>query len=525
MTVCISSKPTRSKGLGFVTQGTTEISRPADTPGGSPRLDAVLRVLRPEYIFLVLALVTGIFVSVFLPAGAGLDEPFHVARVEQVARGQVFPVLIAYSEDYPSETAEEKQTAALYGGTVDRNLYEIAFKNCVDYQVYGHDYPFPCWTDSDAGADARYGANGTTTTTFSNASVNTPVTYAPYIVGFWLSRFLAPSAYWMIVVMRLCGLALFAGLVFLAIRIVPVGKYALAFLACTPNMVSSISCVSADTVTNALGFLFVALVLRLALAKRDEEIDLFPRLVGLGVVALCLSVSKMVFASLLLLLPLLLFMGPVSKSLKARAAVFATGILGICLFFAWYSVIKSINTGAMWFANIYPSQQTSYVLSHPAEFLQSLANTLATADVFQLETYGVGDQSRRFEDLPIVISLAVLVLSLLARDPREVRKVDAGQCAPLVAVSVAVAAICFVLSCLALYLSYSTVGAAEIDGMQARYYLISAALIATSICMVARCAAPRLLAGKAPALVVVALALVASCAQHAAFVIEFVSTV
>ena len=97
------------------------------------------RYLRPEYIFLILFLIMGVFYSVLFPVGSGADEIAHIARVDQIANGGLFPEEItrnSIEDEFKSVAAEPDEgfIYTLYGGTVDSGLYNTASKGANLYQ-------------------------------------------------------------------------------------------------------------------------------------------------------------------------------------------------------------------------------------------------------------------------------------------------------------------------------------------------------------------------------------------------------
>ena len=46
---------------------------------------------KPHLVFLALYLVVATLTALLIPAGAGLDEPNHLARIDQITRGSLLP--------------------------------------------------------------------------------------------------------------------------------------------------------------------------------------------------------------------------------------------------------------------------------------------------------------------------------------------------------------------------------------------------------------------------------------------------
>ena len=100
---------------------------------------------------------------------------------------------------------------------------------------------------------------------------------------------------------RLVGLLSYLLLGWLAVRLIPFGKWLLAVLIVSPMALFQASTISADTISNGIGFFFLAASLAIAARK---EITLEDWLLLLGLIAL-LFIGK-VNLLFLVLLPFLL---------------------------------------------------------------------------------------------------------------------------------------------------------------------------------------------------------------------------
>ena len=61
-----------------------------------------MRKLRPELFFLIAVLGAGLWSAVITPLGAGFDEDAHLARVWQIAHGEMIPNKQGSADGFPS---------------------------------------------------------------------------------------------------------------------------------------------------------------------------------------------------------------------------------------------------------------------------------------------------------------------------------------------------------------------------------------------------------------------------------------
>ncbi len=133
-------------------------------------------------------------------------------------------------------------------------------------------------------------------------ALNSPVSYAPQVVGYVAGRVVGGVllGFWLA---RVCGLAWYLGVCWLAIRIAPTGKPFLMFVALLPTSLMLATTMSADPVAISLGLLAAALVLRLRVGRGAEAVSdatrwLLPLLAGC---LLLLSLSKNLYGAMVLL--------------------------------------------------------------------------------------------------------------------------------------------------------------------------------------------------------------------------------
>jgi len=429
------------------------------------------RVPRPEIAFLVFYTVTSVLLALLLPAGCGLDEPQHIARVDQIARGQLLSVPVRSTNGTSLEEADSKDI--LYGGDVDKALVDLASASVQKYQGTKKKFAFPAWRDDYAASVGSYG-DADKSDAFSNTSVYSPIAYLPQALGLRLGLLFTHNAYALTIACRMGAIAFLAVALYLCIRRIPIGKWALVWLGLLPNVLVTNACVNADTVTLGVCVCMVTALLRVASPNKiDQRIDW----VCLAVASLLLGLVKMSYLPLLGLYLLIPFMREDFRDFKAILRLALIVVASIAAFLLWYLQIKDINTGAMWNSpGIDPAAQLTFVLAHPLHFCRLLLNALLSDDVLNILGGNVASRARANAGFFVRpnwwLLIGALALCVTLNDDREAFKLDSGRkLVSFVATCVVFFLLVHMLVNTALYLQYTPVGKSPIDGVQARYFL------------------------------------------------------
>lgn len=418
---------------------------------GMDRAEGVLRrAFGPEWVFVVLFMVVAGFAALSVPIGAGLDEPSHIMRVVQIARGGLTP---------------EPVGDGLYGGRVDGALARTLNDSMRRFHTTSARYAFPMWSDPAAGGGARLSGSDALAA-FSNSSVYSPVAYLPYLPAVWLGV-MSGSIVVLVLGMRLSGVLFLAIVLFWCIRRIPVGKWMLVVLALMPECATVTACVSADVMTMSTVTVFLTCVLRLAIDSAPSCADS----VGAVVAGAALGLVKLAYLPvlLLLLLPAVLRAdaGRIVRRLAAGCAVMAMCSLPA---FLWYLLVRGVNIGLVYGRATDPAGQLAYVASHPWRYMRLLAGDALTHDYLTL-AHGALIMPRSHLPAAGYVFAPALLLSVGLRDTRE-RTALLNKRLPVVAILALTAfAATFLLIETADYLQFNPVAAATVEGVQERYFI------------------------------------------------------
>nr|WP_240540924.1 DUF2142 domain-containing protein [Bifidobacterium vespertilionis] len=432
-------------------------------------LRRVLHGLRAERAFLVLFLLQALPLALLLPPGAGLDEPGHAARVGQLAH-----MILA-----PRPVGQTPGGTVLYGGAVDAGLWRAMDRGL--HQYWANDDPLPPPWDPSSPWHVPLGG-GETGMVFSNTAVYAPAAYPAQILLEPLARLAGQwaGAGMYVTVLRLAGVSLFALAGFHAIRLAPLGRWALACVLCLPATAASMASVGADPAAAGSCLLLVSLALRMldrGRASRGEW-------VLLAALAMWAGLAKMAYlpVALLACLPaLLLESGSRRRGLTTAMLASALGP-AVC----WWLLVRGVNVGAMYGRATSPALQLQYALSRPWDMARMGVRVLLDAMPLPLGPEGVLAAPNRPSGLGSGgVSLLALIACLHTDHAGDPAGRDAGHgglsrgrarravlaCLPVSFLMTAA------LVCAADWLQFTPVGAAGIEGVQNRYWLPALPLI------------------------------------------------
>ena len=309
---------------------------------------------------------------------------------------------------------------------------------------------------------------------FHSTALYPPVAYLPQSVALLFGRLIGLSPVALLYLARLAAAVTAFWLIFLALRITPCFAWGFFTLSLMPMTLFQLASCSADALTTALCFLFIAGLLRVATQERRElERGWFMVLL---ILAWCVTLAKpayLVLPALILIIPAARF-GSLTRYWGTAAAFLLLSVLPILLWMAW---VQDIYIPGRRHEDILldPQLQLAGLLQDPLAFLHALSATIA-------------DQWRHYRDSfigklgwldvvlpPWLILTYVWLLPFVAVFLKQEQnpRLSARQLAVLLGV--------FGLNLLQIftmmYLSWSAVGADRIEGVQGRYFIPLAPLL------------------------------------------------
>jgi uncharacterized membrane protein len=409
-----------------------------------------LRNIKPEKAFLIIALVFGMTFLVSTPPFQVFDESEHFYKAIYLGEGHVLPVNEGYGAGiYVPQSAFESirtfQNLPLHPeNKVDlrdiKSLLKVHFNE--KYKVF-------------------MDMSGKSIITYS------PVPYLASAVFIDVAKLLNPSPLILMYLGRLANLLVWILLIYKAIKIIPVHKWVLMFLALMPMTIFQGASLSADSFTIGLSFLLVAFILKL---RFDEDLITKRDIYILFLLSLMLALSKPVYVVLMALI----FIVPASRfENKKKMFLTFTLLFGLVLTAATIWNILASGFYVSFQPQVSVQGQTEFILTEPFTALSAILNSLALNWKDYLLMFvgnlGWGDTPLPFSLICIYVFMLILTAIL---DKSEVKiKFKDKLVFSLVFLSLFTSI--FVLE----YLTWTPVGKTVVDGVHGRYFIPIAPLL------------------------------------------------
>jgi uncharacterized membrane protein len=429
----------------------TSAARSVRWVGPGRVLAAIAR--RPAVVAFCLALLGGLAIAVLTPPMTGGDERDHFARAYQISQGDLLTTRHdgVYGAYLPRTYTSEVETL-----TVDSFLdrARTAF-----LRHLGDPAPHGSPTFVSVGNAASYG----------------PGAYAAYAAAIAVGRAFGLSVLALLYVARMAGVVLYASLLALAVRRLPIHKWVLVACSLIPAALNQASTVSADGVTMVLSFLIVAEAIRMVVDPQRPSRRL---VVEAGVAAGFFALAKPPYVALVLL-----FLWPAWRHRRTVGRGLTAIVAGALVLAAlwgtyqashsiaqsnpndWFGGAKTVHGYA--FRNLAVGRQTRHILTHPNAFVAAIGRTFAyQGSAFPDQLFG----QLALYQLPgwlVVASVALTVGACGAPDEPRQLAIPRPFRLQLLAVSLGVMLAIFVIA----YTNWNAYLAPRIDALPPRYFL------------------------------------------------------
>ena len=233
---------------------------------------------KPAEIFLFLGLLLGIAGAVFIPYGGGFDEEQHLARIVEMSDYFWIPNTSypgGYVHVYPEVLSLSYQRRYFLEPAGDLLSEKFSQHNDRENLIF-----------------------------FTSRSIYNPAIFLPQaLIARWFWRKYDYPFIPIVILCRLAGVLVYLAGSYLAIRVIPVGKWVLAALALAPMTLFQAATLSADGFTHAASFLFIAFGIEFLL-NPDQPRSTW-KIWGFAASLIFLGMAK---SGGMLLLPLLFFL-------------------------------------------------------------------------------------------------------------------------------------------------------------------------------------------------------------------------
>lgn len=454
-------------------------------------MEALGRKLAPHSFVLIFASLSLLFGCVFafaVPVGWGPDEVSQFDRAFQVSQGQIAPVRL------PSTTRPR------YGGQVPLSSRHVAAFQGPSSIPEPH--PWDRLFTSSPGYRSALNEplnSPLVTASFANTSAYSPAPYVPAATGLSIASALDLSigtAWHLARLFQVLAYTAVTALGLIALRRSRFRWMALP-LALLPTAIYQSAVISADALTNAVAFTFLALLAKAVVLHRETPDN--PEESGLSgwetYVLLISTVLLPLMKPTYVILSLLVFLVPASRlligrhlaprALGTKVALTVTAVL-TGLAFAWWMALSSGTASAMGSLQgveaqtltINPSSQAHFIFTHPLAVVEIVVRTFVdfswtyVSSFFGQMGYALG-QNLATSAFGALCTLIALVIGLFY-GPRG--SANRSRTAILVAVWIVSVMAIFAT----IYLTFEPVGTFHISGVQGRYF-VPLALLASAV--------------------------------------------
>lgn len=417
-------------------------------------MDNKLLGIKPQKVFLIIALIYGLSFLFINPPLQVIDEASHYDKILYLTDGNVIPEISGHHAGY--YIPESAYNLQLNFYSKYRNLDKINLDNIL---------PLLNQHLNDT--------NKVFTASISGASIITysPIPYLASALIIVIGKLFDTSPLILMYIGRLANLLIYITLIYMAIRILPVHKWVLLMLALLPMALYQGASLSADSFTIAISFLVIAIFLKFSLDNSINEIK-FKGISILFVLILLLALSKQTYYFLIFLF----FLIPVRKfgSMKRMVTIF------ILLFFSTFGISFIWNTALSGFylpiiSQVSIPEQTSYILKNPLNFIHVFINTILNWSILSniIRSF-VGNLGWNFVKIPdwlVVIYLSILTLTCLL-DKNDII-INLKEKLTLLITLILI----FILICISMYITGTPVAQNTISAIAGRYFIPIAPLI------------------------------------------------
>ena len=425
--------------------------------------------MKPHTFFLLVGLISGLTFLVLTPPFQTPDEVNHFYRAYDMAQGN----LLATKQDNR------------LGGFMPKSLIEAVNKN-FDIRFE----PYLRTSYKNISDQLRIKLTDTTKefVDFPNTALYSPISYLPQAVFITIFKFLGFRPIMLLMLTRLMMLFLWLITVYNVIKMLPFFKWFFCFCALLPMSVFVNMSVSADVVTNILGFLWIGNVFSFAFSERKI---LAKNLIQLLVIALLFASAKYVYTPivcLIFLIPIHKFPKIVFLDTRFKQFLFPVALVFVSLIVAFlgsryatsitlsnanynpsYVVASGIPTG------VDMKAQITFLKSQPKKLLNVVSGGVAQIYLALQDSYigTLGWLDVRIPESLIYLGYLSLFFILLFDNAAARFKIKFWQRMLMFLVG----SLVFYLICFSQYLSWVPVGGSYSYGMQGRYFIIVMPLI------------------------------------------------
>ena len=413
--------------------------------------------VRPALVFLILSLVFGSLFIFRLAPLSGTDEFTHFPHVYQISEGTYW---------------EQRLPQNQFGGSLPSNINNMvnAYRNLTRISAG------PQYQQTETQLNSLYNTltqPGKTKVTaiFTSTVIYPPWAYTASLLGVMLAKMLKLPLIWYVYLGRITALLVWIGLTYLAISIIPTGKWFLVALALLPTSLTQAATISSDGMLSGLSWLLIAMVLAI-LARTIKPSWL--KLISISLLSIYIALIKdgyFLIGLLPIVIPSKLFINQVLAKVWKLLTLAAVIIVSILFTLRTVHAVKGVVLTPTIGMYMNSHQQIDYILHHLISFgLRVLIQPLTkTFDTTYLGIVGIMTNRLIYLSILLIFSLYVgLYLGLKHTKPIAYLVEERNK---VLLVFLGIFILTYGLLATAFYIGNSAVGSTFVNGFYGRYFL------------------------------------------------------
>ncbi|MDR3152052.1 MAG: DUF2142 domain-containing protein [Bifidobacteriaceae bacterium] len=453
-------------------------------------------IKNPAKIFLILSLLFGSLFIIFTPPGFNDDEPTHYIRVQQIANGQIFNDLKPYPVGVDDTRSDQNRLIGY--GPIDINA-----NNFINSFKFGQSYTMPF--DKNLMLPQKYHSQAVLDITSGQATPNSPLTYAPLVAGTLIGKFFGLSLLNEFMLAKFLQLILCSCLIFLAIKIIPRGRWVLLAISILPMTLIQLTAYSHDGLTYSIAVILFAWVYKIIYYQEQITLKNAAILSSLTIALGCMKMTYLPVAALVLII------GFVNKNWhNIKSWLINISSILVSSFICLYLISKTDKANpdiTITDVPVSPELQKEAILHNPIRFFKAITNSIffqsynysaPNSDTYlhsrqQLTAFGAILSERVLLQpwfmLASIIGIILAIIITISKNNNNsffdssiisssnnfensyINKFVAKKSKLFIYARYLIPAICLALIYISLYLSISVPGETYVWGAQTRYWL------------------------------------------------------
>lgn len=431
-------------------------------------------LVRTEAIFFLLSVPAILIFVYIIPPSWGLDEQVHTARVYQITDGGLYPAKLGQPHEYGGTIPVDLKNVLHDGWATGNNLDRKDTGRQSDFygkdrqdRKYGNDVNKLGKKPINSKKQQEYN--------FGPTGPYSPLVYMPAAAGMSIARVFNTNINTALTLAKLTQAIFYVVSVFAALWFLRKSnmKWLVFCIALLPINIFQVATINADSFTTAAMLLFVSVIYSVFTQRRRISQKKLAVILIASILLVSTKPSYAVALGLLLFLPAHGFKDAKDRYIKI-GAIFSTGL--ILFLITSLKGLQYSDSILMYFtpemaAKINLKDQILWILHSPLEFMKVITRTyIDNTQQWLNGIYGVfGYNTVRMPYVAILPAISALILSVMY-EKKLSQKIGA--------LFVAAGCISGLSVVLLLYVTFNTIGAPVIAGIQGRYFIPSLALIA-----------------------------------------------